>query len=282
VIARHGLSPRKSLGQHFLFDQDLLARIVRAAGSLAGVQVIEVGPGPGGLTRALLASEAAGVIAVEIDPRAVAAIEEVRREHPERLRIIEADAVSLDMAGLGIAPRAIIANLPYNVGTALLVDWLTQASAFQVMVLMFQAEVAQRIVAKAGDAAYGRLAVLAGLTVQADLVMRVPASAFVPPPKVESAVVRLLPRHDAPERAVLEVVARITACAFGQRRKMLRASLRAIDAVPLLAVAGIDPQRRAETVPPEAYLAMARHAMAVGHAIALPIAMPGAGRQSRA
>ncbi|GAA5266228.1 16S rRNA (adenine1518-N6/adenine1519-N6)-dimethyltransferase [Acidiphilium sp. MT5] len=277
-MARHGLSPRKSLGQHFLLDPDLLARIVRAAGPLAGVRVIEVGPGPGGLTRALLASEAQSVVAVEIDPRAVAAIEALRGDHPERLRIIEADAMSLDLAGLVAAPRAIIANLPYNVGTGLLVDWLTQADSFQVMVLMFQAEVAQRIVAKAGDAAYGRLAVLAGLTMQADLVMHVPASAFVPPPKVESAVVRLLPRAEVPERAVLEVVARITACAFGQRRKMLRASLRAIDAVPLLEVAGIDPQRRAETVPPEAYLAMARHAMAVGHAIA----KPGAGRQAPA
>lgn len=272
------MSARKSLGQHFLLDPDLLARIVRAAGPLAGVRVIEVGPGPGGLTRALLASDAAGVIAVEIDPRAVAAITELRVRDPARLTIIEADAATLDLASLVAAPRAIIANLPYNIGTALLVDWLTQAASFQVMVLMFQAEVAQRIVASAGDAAYGRLAVLAGLTVQADIVMRVPASAFAPPPKVESAVVRLTPRAGAPERAVLEVVARITAAAFGQRRKMLRASLRAIDAVSLLDVAGIDPQRRAETVPPEAYLAMAQHAMAVGHAIA----MPAAARQFRA
>lgn len=228
---------------------------MRAAGPLGGVRVIEVGPGPGGLTRALLASEAAGVIAVEIDPRAVAAVAELRTRDPARLTIIEADAATLDLASLVAAPRAIIANLPYNIGTVLLVDWLTQAASFQVMVLMFQAEVAQRIVASAGDAAYGRLAVLAGLTVQADIVMRVPASAFAPPPKVESAVVRLTPRAGAPERAVLEVVARITAAAFGQRRKMLRASLRAIDAVSLLDVAGIDPQRRAETVPPEAYLA---------------------------
>ncbi len=268
------MAARKSLGQHFLLDPDLLARIVRAAGSLAGMQVIEVGPGPGGLTRALLASEAVAVTAIEIDPRAVAAMRDLQDRHPTRLSVIEADAATLDLATLVGAPRAIIANLPYNVGTALLVDWLSRASAFQVMLLMFQAEVAARIVAQPGDGAYGRLAVLAQLTVQADMVMGVPARAFAPPPKVDSALVRLIPHPQQPEQRELGVVGQLTAAAFGQRRKMLRASLRGIDAVSLLEAVAIDPQRRAETVPPHAYLAMARHAIAMGHPIATPKAGP--------
>ena len=238
------------------------------------MQVIEVGPGPGGLTRALLASEAVAVTAIEIDPRAVAAMRDLQALHPARLSVIEADAATLDVAALVAAPRAIIANLPYNIGTALLVDWLTCASAFRVLLLMFQAEVAARIVARPGAGAYGRLAVLAGLTVQADIVMGVPARAFAPPPKVDSAVVRLIPHPQQPEPTELAVVGQLTAAAFGQRRKMLRASLRGIDAVSLLAAVGIDPERRAETVPPEAYLAMARQAIAMGHPIARPKAGP--------
>ncbi|MGC9271209.1 16S rRNA (adenine(1518)-N(6)/adenine(1519)-N(6))-dimethyltransferase RsmA [Acidiphilium sp.] len=257
VIARHGLATRKSLGQHFLLDPQLLARIARVAGSLAGVHVIEVGPGPGGLTRALLATEAASVTAIEIDPRAIAATSDLLADHAARLRVVAGDALEIDVTTLAAAPRAIVANLPYNAGTAMLLRWLHQAGDFRVMALMFQHEVAERIVAPPGSAHYGRLAVLAALTVDRTIAMNVPAAAFSPPPKVESAVVRLVPHAVQPSPALLEGVGRVTAAAFGQRRKMLRGSLKSLGGAALLERVGIDPQRRAETLAPADFVRLA-------------------------
>lgn len=258
VIARHGLAPRRSLGQHFLLDPVLLERIVACAAPLDGVNAIEIGPGPGGLTRALLASRAASVTAIELDRRAVAALDELAARHPGRLTIVQADGLAADLPALVAAPRAIVANLPYNVGTAMLVRWLRQADAFRAMTLMFQQEVAARIVARPGDEAYGRLAVLAALTVRAQIVLRVPAGAFWPPPKVDSAVVRLDPLDTQPDPALLDAVAAVTAAAFGQRRKMLRASLRGLGGETLLTDLGIDPRLRAEMLAPEDFVRIAR------------------------
>jgi 16S rRNA (adenine1518-N6/adenine1519-N6)-dimethyltransferase len=248
VIARHGLDARKSLGQHFLLDENLCAKIVRQAGDLAGRHVVEVGPGPGGLTRALLASPAASVTAVEIDPRAATAIRALQADYTSRLHIIETDAVATDLATLSPAPRQIVANLPYNAGTAMLIGWLHQASAWERLTLMFQLEVAERIVAVPATAAYGRLSVLVQLTCVASILMRVPPAAFTPPPSVMSAVVGLVPHSEQPSHEMLANVERITAAAFGQRRKMLRGSLRALGGAALLERVGIDPQRRAETL----------------------------------
>jgi 16S rRNA (adenine1518-N6/adenine1519-N6)-dimethyltransferase len=259
VIARHGIAPRKSLGQHFLLDPNLLDRITRAAAPLRQVNVIEIGPGPGGLTRALLASDAATVTAIEIDQRAVAAITALRARHPDRLRIIEADARHADLVSLVPPPRAIVANLPYNIGTILLTGWLQQAGAFQSMTLMFQEEVAQRIAALPGSDAYGRLGVLVGLTAQAEIMLSVPAAAFTPPPKVASAVVRLVPFSVQPPPALLQAVARVTEAAFGQRRKMLRGALKPLGGTTLLTAAGIAPERRAETLTPAEFLRLAEH-----------------------
>lgn len=258
VIAAAGLDARKSLGQHFLLDLNLTARIARAAGDLAGRHVIEIGPGPGGLTRALLATEAADVTALEVDDRAIAALAPLAEAHPGRLRVIAADALAADLASLVPPPRAIVANLPYNIGTALLVRWLSEADRFESMTLMFQAEVAERIVATPGGAAYGRLAVLAGFVAKARIVMRIPPAAFTPPPKVWSAVVRIVPRPQQPSPALFRALERVTAAAFGQRRKMLRSALRPLgDAEALLARAGIDPTRRAETLSVEEFSRLA-------------------------
>ena len=248
VIARHGLDARRKLGQHFLLDANLIGRIVRSAGALAGRQVIEVGPGPGGLTRALLASEAVGVVAVELDPRAVAAMEELAAASGGRLRVIEADALSLDLAGLMPAPRQIIANLPYNIATPLLIGWLRQAACFERMTLMFQLEVAERICAAPDTPAYGRLSILAQWVCATDLVLRLPPEAFVPPPKVSSAVVGFVPHAQQPEPALFATMERLTAAAFGQRRKMLRGSLKPLGGEALLRRADIEPERRAETL----------------------------------
>jgi 16S rRNA (adenine1518-N6/adenine1519-N6)-dimethyltransferase len=247
VIARHGLAARRALGQHFLLDTNLTQRIVRAAGPLAGRNVIEVGPGPGGLTRALLASDAATVTAIELDRRAVVAMEELAvSEH--RLRVVAADALSLDLPSLVPAPRQIVANLPYNIATPLLIGWLRQASALERMTLMFQQEVAERISASAGTAAYGRLSILAQWTCRVELLLRIPPTAFVPPPKVFSAVVGLTPHIVQPDAALFAAMERLTAAAFGQRRKMLRSALKPLDGDGLLGRADIDPQRRAETL----------------------------------
>lgn len=249
VIARFGLDARRSLGQHFLLDLNLTARIVRAAGAIEGRHAIEVGPGPGGLTRALLASDAATVTAIERDPRCVAALAELVAAYPHRLRVIEGDALAVDLAALTPPPRKVVANLPYNIGTALLVGWLAAAAAFESLTLMFQQEVAERIVAAPGSEAYGRLSVLAQWIAEARIVLRLPAAAFTPPPKVASAVVHLVPRADQPPRALFAAMERVTAAAFGQRRKMLRSALKPLgEADALLAAAGIDPARRAETL----------------------------------
>ena len=247
VIARHGLDARRSLGQHFLLDLNLTARIAGLAGDLTGRHVIEVGPGPGGLTRALLATPALSVTAVEIDPRAVAAIEELRA-HDSRLALLSGDALDLDLAALTAAPRQIVANLPYNVATPLLVRWLRQAASWERLTLMFQLEVAERICAAPGSDAYGRLAVLAQWTCQAALLLTIPAAAFWPPPKIVSAVVGLAPHAEQPSAALFATMERLTAAAFGQRRKMLRGALRGLGGEALLERAGIAPERRAETL----------------------------------
>lgn len=247
MIARHGLAARRALGQHFLLDTNLTARIVREAGTLDGRHVVEVGPGPGGLTRALLASAAESVTAVELDPRAVAAIEELAATAP-RLRVLAADARALNLAALVPAPRQIIANLPYNIATVLLIGWLRQAGLWERLTLMFQQEVAERICAAPGTPAYGRLAVLAQWVATAELRLRLPPTAFVPPPAVWSAVVVLTPHATQPAPSLFAAMERLTAAAFGQRRKMLRGALRPLGGTALLAAAAIDPARRAETL----------------------------------
>jgi 16S rRNA (adenine1518-N6/adenine1519-N6)-dimethyltransferase len=253
VIAAHGLNARHSLGQHFLLDGNLTAQIARAAGDLTGRNVIEVGPGPGGLTRALLATGAARIVAIELDRRAVAAMTELATSlstagESGRLTVIEADALRLDLPDLVPAPRQVVANLPYNVASPLLVRWLRQASAFEQLTLMFQLEVAERIVAAPNTSAYGRLSVLAGWICESHIALRLPPTAFVPPPKVWSAVVVLRPRPVQPEPALFAVMERLTAAAFGQRRKMLRGALRQLGGEALLVRAGIAPERRAETL----------------------------------
>ena len=262
VIRRHGLSAKKSLGQNFLLDLNLTARIARAGGSLDGVTVVEIGAGPGGLTRALLACGARRVVAIERDSRAVAALAEIEAHYPGRLTVIPGDALAVDIAPqLDGGPARIVANLPYNIATALLVRWLAAEPWppwFDVMVLMFQREVAERIVAAPGNKQFGRLAVLAGWRTEAKIMFDVAPSAFVPPPKVTSSVVRLIPRA-RPLPCIRTTLERVTAAAFGQRRKMLRQSLRSLgaDPAPLLAAAGIDPAARAEDIPVEGFVALA-------------------------
>ncbi|MBI3435476.1 MAG: 16S rRNA (adenine(1518)-N(6)/adenine(1519)-N(6))-dimethyltransferase RsmA [Proteobacteria bacterium] len=263
VIKRHGLRARKSLGQNFLLDLNLTMRIARAAGPLSGVTVVEIGAGPGGLTRALLAQGARRVIAVEHDTRALAALMEIAARYPGRLDVVEADALAFDLhPHLDASPTRVVANLPYNIATALLVDWLIcepWPPWYDSLCLLFQREVAWRIVAAAGEENYGRLAVLAGWRTRAKILFEIAASAFVPQPKVTSSLVRLTPRTmPLPcDRGALEAV---TAAAFGQRRKMLRQSLRSLgfDAPAALARAGIDPTERAENVTIEGFVALAR------------------------
>jgi 16S rRNA (adenine1518-N6/adenine1519-N6)-dimethyltransferase len=268
VIRRHGLTPKKSLGQNFLLDLNLTARIARAAEPLAGSIVVEVGPGPGGLTRALLAQPPEGlgakrVIAIERDERAIAALEEIAAHYPGRLAIVAGDALRIDpRQHVGQARARVVANLPYNIATALLIDWLTVEPWppwYDMLVLMFQREVAMRIVAKVGDKAYGRLAVLTGWRTEAKILFDVAPSAFVPPPKVTSSVVRIVPRA-APLACDAQALQRVTEAGFGQRRKMLRQSLKSlgVDALALLAAAGIAPTARAEEIPVEGFVALAR------------------------
>lgn len=257
MIARHGLEPRKALGQHFLLDPALTARIAALAGDLSGVQVVEIGPGPGGLTRALLATDAAAVTAIELDRRAVAALGELQAAFPGRLVVREADALAVDVAALVPAPRVIVANLPYNVATPLLIGWLRAAAAFRRLVLMFQLEVALRICATPGSAAYGRLSVLAQANCAVALALRLPPGAFSPPPKVESGVVVFTPRPDRPDPGLLAALERVTAAAFGQRRKMLRGALKGLGGAALLERAGIGPERRAETLTVPEFLRLA-------------------------
>jgi 16S rRNA (adenine1518-N6/adenine1519-N6)-dimethyltransferase len=263
VIRRHELAARKSLGQNFLLDLNLTARIARAAGPLDGVTVVEVGPGPGGLTRALLTAGAAHVVAVERDRRCVAALGEIAAHYPGRLTIIEGDALQFEARPHLAGARArIVANLPYNVATALLVGWLTHEPWppwYDAMVLMFQREVAERIVAAPGSKSYGRLSVLAGWRSEARTLFDVAPSAFVPPPKVISSVVRLVPRQ-SPLACPSAALQRVTEAAFGQRRKMLRQSLKTlgVDPAPLVDAAGIAGTARAEDVPVAGFVAMAR------------------------
>ncbi|HEX2727604.1 MAG TPA: 16S rRNA (adenine(1518)-N(6)/adenine(1519)-N(6))-dimethyltransferase RsmA [Beijerinckiaceae bacterium] len=263
VVQRHGLLAKKSLGQNFLFDLNLTSRIARAGGPLEGVTVVEVGPGPGGLTRALLAAGAAKVVAIERDARCLPALAEIAAHYPGRLEIVEADALAVDPRALvGHAPTRIVANLPYNVGTALLTGWLTAEQWppwWQSLTLMFQREVAERIVADERDRKnYGRLGVLCGWRTEARILFDVPPSAFVPPPKITSSVVQLVPRaRPLPCRvAALEAVTR---AAFGQRRKMLRQSLKSITPAPveLTAAAGLPETARAEDVPVAGFVALA-------------------------
>ncbi len=261
VIARHGLSAKKQLGQNFLLDLNLTSRIARVAGPLQGATVIEVGPGPGGLTRALLAEGAAKVIAIERDERALPALAEIADAYPGRLEIIAADALEIDCGALVAGPAKIISNLPYNIGTELLVRWLSLEpwpAFFDSLTLMFQKEVAERIVARPGEDAYGRLGVLCGWRTTARIAFSVPPSAFTPPPKVTSAVVHLVTRPIDPAIRARDVEL-ITRAAFGQRRKMVRQSLKStgVPVERLLAAAGLNGDERAETLSVEAFLKMA-------------------------
>jgi len=260
VIATHGLSASKALGQNFLLDEQLLDRIARIPGDLQDRAVLEIGPGPGGLTRALLRA-GAHVTAIEMDRRCLPALAELADAFPGRLRVIQGDAMKLDHDALMGGPYAVAANLPYNVGTALLVRWLGGEAwppRWTSLTLMFQLEVAQRIVAAAGTGAYGRLAVLAQWRSTSRLAMKVHRSAFTPPPKVMSAVVQLEPKEQ-PAGVSARVLERVTEAAFGQRRKMLRQSLKALPgAVEALETLGIDPQRRAETLSVAEFVDLAR------------------------
>ncbi|WP_432284369.1 16S rRNA (adenine(1518)-N(6)/adenine(1519)-N(6))-dimethyltransferase RsmA [Aminobacter sp. BA135] len=261
VIERHGLQAKKALGQNFLLDLNLTGKVARAAGDLTGVTVIEVGPGPGGLTRALLMHGAKKVIAIERDERCLAALAEVSDHYPGRLEVVSGDALKTDFASLANGEQVkIVANLPYNIGTELLVRWLTVEAwppFYQSLTLMFQREVAERIVAKPTSSAFGRLGVLAGWRTDARIAFDVPPQAFTPPPKVTSSVVHLEPRP-APLAADVKVLGRVTEAAFGQRRKMLRQSLKSMGGEKLLQAVGIDPTRRAETLSVEEFVALAK------------------------
>lgn len=261
IIARDGLNARKSLGQNFLLDLNLTARIARASGPLEGAEVVEIGPGPGGLTRALLAG-GARVVAIERDRRCLPALAEISGRWPGRLTVIEGDAIHVDPRPHLNGPARIVGNLPYNVGTALLVGWLVAAAWppwWDSLTLMFQREVAERIVAPPGSKAYGRLSVLAQWRADARIAFDVSPGAFTPPPKVTSAVVRIQPAEQ-PHGIVPARLEALTAAAFAQRRKMLRQSLKAVaaDPGPLLAATSIDPARRAETLSVAEFLALAR------------------------
>ncbi|MEE9318659.1 MAG: 16S rRNA (adenine(1518)-N(6)/adenine(1519)-N(6))-dimethyltransferase RsmA [Rhodospirillales bacterium] len=256
VIRRFGLGARKSLGQHFLLDLNLSARIVRTAGDLNGVNVIEIGPGPGGLTRALLQTGASKVVAVERDSRCVEALAELQGAYPGRLEVIEADALETDVADLAPAPRRIIANLPYNIATPLLLGWLRRISAFEGLTLMFQKEVALRLSARPGTKSYGRLSVITQWLAEVQSEFNVSKQAFTPPPKVASTVVSVVPRRKPLAPARWEILEEVTAVAFGQRRKMLRSSLKSLD-LDLKAL-GIEPTARAEELPVEQFCALAR------------------------
>jgi 16S rRNA (adenine1518-N6/adenine1519-N6)-dimethyltransferase len=263
VIAAHGLRARKSLGQNFLLDLNLTLRIARAAGDLTGCDVLEVGPGPGGLTRALLAAGARHVLVVEKDARCLPALAEIAVAWPGRLTVLHGDALAIDPMAHLTPPVRVVANLPYNIGTELLVRWLTPPDwppFWDSLTLMFQREVAERIVARPGSKAYGRLAILAQWRTEPRIVLRLPPEAFTPPPKVASAVVHFerleAPRHPA-DAAMLS---RVVATAFNQRRKMLRASLRGLapDIEARLRAVGIAPTARAEEISLEGFCALAR------------------------
>ncbi|WFR96363.1 16S rRNA (adenine(1518)-N(6)/adenine(1519)-N(6))-dimethyltransferase RsmA [Rhizobium tumorigenes] len=260
VIERFGLDARKALGQNFILDLNLTQRVARTAGNLEGVTVIEVGPGPGGLTRAILALGAKKVIAIERDPRCLPALAEIAAHYPGRLEVIEGDALKIDFAALATdGPVRVIANLPYNVGTQLLLNWLLPAvwpPFWQSLTLMFQKEVGQRIVAAEGDNHYGRLGVICGWRTEAYAAFDISPQAFTPPPKVTSSVIHLTPREN-PIPCSVAKLERVTEAAFGQRRKMLRQSVKSLGGEALLARADIDPTRRAETLSVEEFCRLA-------------------------
>ncbi len=267
-LEHHGLMAKKAFGQHFLLDLNITRKIVRLGGPFDGDIVIEVGPGPGGLTRALLETGAQKILAVEKDSRFIELLTELKEAYGDRFDVIEGDALKVDETrllaesqssnpALAACKAHVVSNLPYNVGTPLLVKWLTGPWRPASMTLMFQLEVALRIVAPTGDDDYGRLSVLAQCLCDCEKIMDLPARAFTPPPKVDSAVVKLVPKAVQPEDRVVRALEKITAAAFGQRRKMLRSSLKSVGGEALLDKAGIDPTARAETVAPQAFLSMA-------------------------
>ncbi|WP_315920301.1 16S rRNA (adenine(1518)-N(6)/adenine(1519)-N(6))-dimethyltransferase RsmA [Mesorhizobium sp. SP-1A] len=260
VIEHHGLQAKKALGQNFLLDLNLTGKVARTAGDLSQATVIEVGPGPGGLTRALLMHDAHRVVAIERDERCLPALAEIADRYPGRLEVVSGDALKTDFAALAAGgPVKIVANLPYNIGTELLVRWLTAEAwppFYASMTLMFQREVAERIVARPGEDAYGRLGVLAGWRTDARIAFDIPRQAFTPPPKITSSVVHLVPR-EKPLPADVRKLGRVTEAAFGQRRKMLRQSLKALGGEELLLKVDIDPTRRAETLSVEEFVRLA-------------------------
>lgn len=263
VIAEHGLSARKSLGQNFLMDLNLTAKIARQAGDLAGCDVLEVGPGPGGLTRALLYEGARKVLVIEKDPRCLPVLQSLADHSPGRVQIIEGDALAVDARQYLKPPVRVVANLPYNVGTELLIRWLTPQEwppFWDSLTLMFQKEVAERIVAKPGSKAYGRLSILTQWRASAKIVMEIPPQAFTPPPKVTSAVVQIEKRDEMLFPANEATLTNLVARAFGQRRKMLRASLKSLspDIETVLTATGIKPTERAENLSIEEFCALAR------------------------
>jgi len=262
ALAAHGIFANKGFGQHFLLDLNVTRKIARLAGPLDGCVTLEIGPGPGGLTRALLEA-GARVVAVEKDPRFLPLLAELQQAAPGRLTVVQADALDVDERALADAvepgaPVRIVANLPYNVGTPLLIKWLTGPLRPESMSLMFQKEVAHRIAAPVGSDAYGRLAVIAQAVARCEIVMDLPARAFTPPPKVASAVARLDPLAQRPSDAELRALEAITREAFGQRRKMLKSSLKALGGAPLCEKAGINPEARAETIDVDGFLGLAR------------------------
>src|SRR5712691_10238608 len=260
IIARHGIAARKGLGQNFILDLNLTRRIARAAGPIDEVNVIEIGPGPGGLTRALLVEGARRVIAIERDPRCLAALGDLASRYPGRLELVAGDALAFDPATLSAPPRKIVANLPYNIATALLLRWLDRIGDYQSLILMFQREVAERLVAAPRSPAYGRLSVVVQWLTEPKILFDLPPRAFVPPPKVTSSVVLLTPRTLPLAPASKPVLERVTAAAFGQRRKMLRSSLKTlgVPVEPLLARTGIAPTARAEELSVGEFCALAR------------------------
>lgn len=260
VIREHDLRAEKKLGQNFLLDLNLTDKIVRAAGNLSGCTVFEIGPGPGGLTRSLLSTEAEKVIAVEFDPRAVQALQDLREAAGERLEVLQSNALEIDLCALSESPRTIVANLPYNIATPLLIGWLHQIrqdqSAYRSMTLMFQKEVAQRITAEVNSKAYGRLAVLSQWLCDVKLMFDVPAAAFTPPPKVTSSIVHFTPKNIGDETPSFEAVETITAAAFGQRRKMIRTSLKQYSTY--FESVGLDETIRAENVSAQQFVQLAK------------------------
>jgi 16S rRNA (adenine1518-N6/adenine1519-N6)-dimethyltransferase len=259
-MARHGIVARKGLGQNFILDLNLTRRIARAAGRLDHATVIEIGPGPGGLTRALLEAGARRILAIERDPRCLAALGELAAAHPNRLELIAGDALNIDPAELSDAPRKIVANLPYNIATALLLGWLPRIGQYESLTLMFQREVAERLVAAPRSKPYGRLSVLVQWLAKPEIVFDVPARAFFPPPKVTSSIVYILPRSEPLAPATRSALERVTAAAFGQRRKMLRSSLKLLGAPveQLLDRAGVAPTARAEELGVAEFCKLAR------------------------